>query len=194
MIAAVILAGGESQRMGLPKQTLRVGGVPMLQVVLDTVRRTKVDLVVIVLGAHESEVRKEVDFRNERVVVNRAHREGMSASIRAGLSEVQGAEAALIILGDQPLISPKTIDALIEAYRRSGRSIIVPVFQGRRGNPVLFDRSLFDEVMQVTGDIGAKAVVKAHHEETLEVPVDDHGVVVDIDSPADYDRLRSSRV
>lgn len=192
MIAAVILAAGGSQRMGLPKQTLRVGGAPMLQVVLDTVRRTQVDLVVVVLGAHASDVKKEVEFRTEKVAVNSAHGEGMSASIRAGLSEVQGAEAALIVLGDQPLISPKTMDALIQAYRRSGRAIVVPVYQGRRGNPVLFDRSLFEEVMGVTGDTGAKAVVKAHPEETLEVPVDDHGVVMDIDTQADYDRLRSS--
>lgn len=192
MIAAVVLAAGESSRMGLPKQNLRLRGVPMLQAVLDTIRGTMVDRVVVVLGAHEPEVRKGVDFRGVRVVVNMAHREGMSASIRAGLAEVPNAEAALIVLGDQPLLDPRTVDALIRAYRSSGSPIVVPVYEGRRGNPVLFDSRLFREVMAVTGDVGAKAVVRAHPREVLEVPVGDQGVVVDIDLPADYDSLRSS--
>lgn len=193
MIAAVILAAGSSSRMGRPKQTLRVEGVAMLQVVLDTVRRTKVDLVVVVVGAHESEVRKEVDFRGERVIVNKAYDEGMSASIRVGLSEVPDAEAALIVLGDQPLLAPETIDALIQTYLRFRSPIVVPVHRGRRGNPVLFDRSLFKEVLKVTGDGGAKAVVRAHMDDVLEVPVDDEGVVTDVDVPADYDRLISQK-
>lgn len=190
MIAALILAAGRSSRMGLPKQTLRIRGVPMLQVVIDTVNKTEVDRVIIVLGARKSEVEKEVDFKGNEVVVNSAYGSGMSTSIQAGLSEVPNAEAALIILGDQPLVAPETIDALIRAYRLSGLPIIVPVYQGRMGNPVLFDRRFFKEIMGVTGDVGAKAVMQGHPTEVLELPVDDEGVVTDVDFPADYDRLK----
>lgn len=162
----------------------------MLQIVIDTVRKTEVNNVIVVLGAGSSKVRREVDLGREKVVVNSAYGGGMSTSVRVGLSEALNADAALIVLGDQPFVAPETLDALIHSYRRSGSPIVVPVYHGRRGNPVLFDRRFFREIMQVTGDAGAKAVVQAHPSEVLELPVDDEGVVIDIDSPSDYDRLQ----
>lgn len=186
LIAAVVLAAGGSVRMGAPKQTLRFRGVPMLQVVVETLRRSKVDRVVVVLGAHEPEVRKDVSFDEELVVENPDYSSGMSSSIRAGLAAVPDADAALVVLADQPFLAPQTIDILVEAYRVSRSPVVLPVFRGRRGNPVLFDRSLFPEISRLRGDVGAKAVVRAHQADLLEVPVDDAGVVEDIDTPEDY--------
>lgn len=187
MIAAVVLAAGLSARMGRPKQTLPVKGVPMLQRVLVNLRKTKVDRVVVVLGADEREVRKRVKFVGETVVVNRAYAEGMSGSIRRGLEEVEGeADAVLVVLGDQPFVSPSTIDALIEAYGRTTAKVVVPVCRGRRGNPVVFDRSLFREVKGVRGDVGARSVVERNRDGVVEVRVEDDGVLTDIDTPSDY--------
>jgi molybdenum cofactor cytidylyltransferase len=190
LVAAVVLAAGSSTRMRRPKLTLDLDGVPLLQKVLDTLQRTEVDEVVVVLGAHASDLKRKVRFSDETTVVNPDFAEGMSGSIRAGLRAVEGkADAVLIVLGDQPLISTATIDKLIEAHKRTKALAVVPVFGGRRGNPVLFDKELFLEIEAVRGDVGAKSVVDRHPGRVVEVPVDDRGVLVDIDTPEDYSRI-----
>lgn len=187
MIVAIVLAAGMSARMGKPKQTLPIGGAPMLQKVLDALRHTKVAEVVVVLGANEREVRSRVKFGKEKVVVSRDYEKGMSESLRVGLAEVgPEGEAAMVVLGDQPFLRPETVDKLIDAYANSKSQIVVPVYGGRRGNPVLFDRRLFPRVMGVKGDVGAKSVVEDNEDVLLEVPVEDRGVSVDIDTPTDY--------
>jgi molybdenum cofactor cytidylyltransferase len=192
LIAAVVLAAGGSSRMGRPKQTLLLRGVPMLQVVLEVLRRTRVGRVVVVLGANEEEARHSIRLSDEVVVVNRSHRSGMSSSIRAGLRALgPDVEAAIIVLGDQPFISPATVDRLIKAYTASKSRVVVPVFEGRRGNPVLFDRALFPEIMKVRGDVGARAVVRANEGSLTEVRVGDRGTTVDMDTQADYERAVS---
>lgn len=187
MIAAIVLAAGLSARMGRPKQTLRLEGVPMLERTLKALRRTRVDRVVVVLGANAAEVRRSVKFEDEEVVVNARFRDGMSGSLRLGLRAVErDADAAVIALADQPFVSPTTVDGLVEAYLASRAPIVVPVYRGARGNPVLFDRSLFLQIMRIEGDVGAKRVVESHKAELLELEVEDPGVVVDIDTPADF--------
>jgi molybdenum cofactor cytidylyltransferase len=190
LIVAIVLAAGESARMGRPKQTLPIRGAPMLQAVLDVFRRTKVDQVVVVLGAHEQEVRESVRFGKEKVVVNALFGEGMSSSIRAGLSASPGADAAMIVPGDQPFLSPETIDRLIDAYIGSRSLVVVPVYHGQRGNPVLFDRSLFSQIMEIRGDVGAKEVVRANLGRLVEIAVEDRGVAADIDTPEDYSEAK----
>lgn len=160
----------------------------MLQEVLDIFRRTRVDVVVVVLGAHAREVMNNVDFRQEVVVLNRRFSEGMGVSLRVGLASIRGdADALMVALGDQPLLSSATVDKMIDAYLSSGARIVVPVFKGRRGHPVLFDKTLFAEVMKTSGDAGAREVVEKCKQGLVEVVVDDEGILVDIDAPADYE-------
>jgi len=186
LIAAVVLAGGSSSRMGRPKQTLLIDGTPMLERILETLRRTKVEQVVVVLGDHSAQVKRGVKFDKEKVVVNREFHEGMSSSLKLGLREVpKEAGAALVVLGDQPFVQPETIDRMLEAYLRSKATVVVPVLRGKRGNPVLLDRRLFPEVEIIRGDVGAKSVVRRHGKEVLEVEVSDEGVLQDLDTPAD---------
>ncbi|MDG6987711.1 MAG: nucleotidyltransferase family protein [Nitrososphaerota archaeon] len=190
LIVAIVLAAGESRRMGRPKQTLNVGGVPMLQRVLDMLRKTKVDRVVVVTGAHWEELRAAVKFGKEEVIHNEGYAEGMGSSLRAGIAAAGTADAVLIVLADQPSVLPDTVDALIAGYRSSEKRIVAPVYHGRRGNPVLFDRALFPKMSQVRGDVGAKAIVERNRDFLLEIPVEDDGVVTDIDEPDDLDGFR----
>ena len=188
MIAAVVLAAGLSTRMGRPKQTLELDGETILERVLDVLREAGVERVVVVLGAGAAEVRKRVKLGRVSVVLNRAYREGMSSSIKAGIGEVENdADAAMVVLGDQPFVSPLTIRRLARAYSRSRALIVVPVYRGARGNPVILDRRLFAEIKEIRGDVGAKSVVRRHGADVLEVAVDDPGVLADIDTELDYD-------
>jgi molybdenum cofactor cytidylyltransferase len=192
LIAAIVLAAGLSTRMGATKQTLRLEGEPMLERVLEAFRRAEVDRVVVVLGADVAEVKKKVRFRNEKVVINTGYKNGMSSSLKLGLSEVEKeAEAVIIALGDQPYVSPETINLLVDAHRMSKAPVVVPVYRGARGNPVLFDRSVFSQIKEIQGDVGAKSVVARNEKRVLKVEVDDSGVVVDIDTPSDYAKATS---
>ncbi len=176
--------------MGKPKLMMKVDGKPMLERVLDTLRRTRVSGVVVVLGEDAQEIQKEVALRRETVVVNRKHREGMSSSLKLGIeSAPAGTEAVMVVLADMPLLAPKTVDALVDGYAKAKPKVVVPVFSGRRGNPVILDRSLFPAVMKLHGDVGAKSVVAACEGAVLEVPVEDGGVLFDVDDPAGYQSL-----
>jgi len=173
--------------MGRPKQTLPVRGKPMLETVLEVFRRTKVDRIVVVLGAHERDVRAKVRFQSEVVVSNPRHAGGMSSSLKVGLEAAgKGADAVIVALADQPLLSAATVDKLIKAYLQSKAPVVAPIYHGVRGNPVLLDRALFPSMMKVKGDIGARAVVEENRDSLFEVPVEDAGVLVDIDTPAEY--------
>jgi molybdenum cofactor cytidylyltransferase len=189
LIAAIVLAAGASSRMGTPKQTLPVRGKPMLEDVLEVLRRTKVDQVLVVLGANDAEVRSKVEFKDEVIVHNQDYAKGLSSSIRLGLSAMgPTTDAVFMVLADQPFLAPGTVDRMIETYLASGAPIVVPVYRGRRGNPVLFGRRLFPEIMKVQGDSGARSVVEGNEDLVLEVPVDDEGVVADVDTSSDYER------
>ena len=186
MIVAIVLAAGASKRMGNPKQNLRLGGVPMLQRVLDTLRASKVGSVVVVLGANADLVTENLEVKGEKVVVNGDFAEGMSASIRRGLDEAGDADAVLVMLGDQPFVTPATVDKIIDAYEESGALVVAPVCEGRRGNPELLDRALFPRDRRIRADDGAKTLMEENGEDVLEVAVSDRGVLFDIDTPSDY--------
>lgn len=192
MISVVVLAAGLSTRMGSQKLLRPVRGRPMLEKVLGVFRRAKVDEIVVVLGRDAERLRSEVRFHNERVVVNHEATRGMSSSLKLGLRSVSPrAEAAIVALGDQPFLSPSTVDLIVEGYRAENSPIVVPVYGGKRGNPVLFAKSLFPEVMKVRRDVGAKSVVKKHGRKVLEIRVRDAGVLLDVDTQADYEEAIS---
>jgi len=194
LIAALVLAAGGSSRMGRPKQTLLLDGVPMLQRVLNTLRESNVGRVVVVLGGSAVEVRRHVRFDDELVVVNPSYSKGMSSSLRLGLKHVgTDADAVIIALGDQPFVHPATIDTLVSTYEGSRAPIVIPTHKGARGNPVLFDRRVFPQIAGIRGDIGAKHVVEENAADVLEVEVPDRGVLVDIDTPADLNRVMKVR-
>ena len=189
MIVAIVLAGGSGSRMGGSKPLIRLGDLPLLRHVIDRLKESKVDDVVVVLGHRSAAIRKAVSLEDVRVVENPDYADGMSTSIRTGLRAVKDdAEAALIVLADQPLISSKTINRLVDYFLERKPGIVTPVFRGFRGNPVLIARRLFPEMARITGDIGCRAIFDDHPTEIDTVDVDDPGVLIDIDTPEDLER------
>lgn len=205
-VSAVILAAGTSSRMGSPKQLLPVPAFKekkssvegkgsetqtLLGRVVEYVRRSRVGEIVVVLGHAAAEIRRRVPLEGVRVVVNEAYREGMGSSLRAGLAAVDSqSNAALIVLADQPFVRPATLDRLIARYAAERPQIAIPTYRGFRGNPILLDRSVFSEVTQLQGDIGCRAVFGDHQESILRVPVEDAGILVDIDEVSDVEKWR----
>jgi molybdenum cofactor cytidylyltransferase len=186
MISAILLAAGQATRFGRCKQLTPIEGQPLLGHVLDTLRRSRVDEILVVLGAYADEIRKQVDLGGARVVLNPDFAAGMSTSIQAGLRALEStAEAAMIVLADQPLVTSATLDTLIGEYRRRGGRVTLPTYNGLRGNPVIVDRALFPELMELRGDTGCRAIFGDHADSIVKVAVDDRGVVTDIDTPED---------
>jgi molybdenum cofactor cytidylyltransferase len=190
-IAAVVLAAGTSSRMGSAKQLLRLEDRPLLQHVLDHVRASAVSEIVLVLGFAAEEIRRKIDLQNVRVVLNGDYQRGMGTSLKAGLSAVDAQCAgALIVLADQPFVRPATLDRLMAEHLRSRAQIVIPTYRGFRGNPVLLDRSVFAEVMTLDGDVGCRAIFGDHLEGIVKLPLDDAGILLDIDRQSDFEAMR----
>jgi molybdenum cofactor cytidylyltransferase len=188
--AAIVLAAGGSSRMGRPKQLLPVGGRPMVRCVTEAVCASGLAQVVVVVGAQAREVRDVLAGLPVDMVVNPDWAEGMSTSLQAGLGAVRpGMEALLVVLADQPALTPALIRALVARHRETKAPIVAPFYQGRRGNPVLFDRALFAELDTVAGDRGGRSVIARHQADLERLEVDDPDVVSDIDTPEDYEVL-----
>lgn len=183
MISAIVLAAGQATRFGRCKQLVFVDGKALLDRVLDNLRASKIDDIVVVLGAHAEEIRRQISFEGVRVVMNPDFADGMSTSIQAGLRALpESAEAAMIVLADQPFVTPRTLDLLIDEYSRVRPMGLVPTYNNVRGNPAIVSRALFGEMMNLRGDTGARAIF-GHDVMTL--PVDDRGVTMDIDTMED---------
>ena len=193
-IGAVILAAGTSARMGEAKQLLRLGEATVLNQVVNNVCGSSVDEIVIVLGHQAETIKQSIATESLKVVVNESYRQGMGTSLRAGLSALPSeVDAALIVLADQPFVRSATFDQIIDHYQQSNAQIVIPVYKGFRGNPVLLDRSVFPEVMALTGDIGCRAIFGNHPEGIAKVPVEDIGILLDLDSKDDVARLQDFR-
>ncbi len=179
--------------MGRSKPLVRLGDKPLLAHTLDALRASSVGDIIVVLGSEAGRIRRGVPLEGTRVVVNEDHADGMSSSVRAGLMvAVPASRAFLIVLGDQPLVTTKTIDALVERHHAVQARVVIPTFRGTRGNPVLLDRSLAPEMATVRGDVGCRGVVAAHAAEVVEVPVDDPGILIDVDTVQDLRVLEAA--
>jgi molybdenum cofactor cytidylyltransferase len=193
-VCAVVLAAGSSSRMGEAKQLLPLADSTVLERTLGNLIDSNVGEIVLVLGSSAESIRErlaESPVRHLRILVNPDYGQGMATSLRAGLAVLdKDIKAALIVLADQPFVRAETFDRIIDQYRRSDAQIVIPMFQGFRGNPVLLDRSVFLEVMALRGDIGCRAIFGNHLDRTVKEEVNDIGILLDIDNKDDYERLR----
>ena len=187
MIWAVVLAAGESRRMGTQKLLLPFGGTTVIEAIVRAALDSEADATVVVLGADRERVRDLLKSYPLVFAVNEDYRLGMLSSIQAGFRALPNdAEAAVVMLGDQPAVPARVLDALIRAFRERRRGIAVPVHAGRRGHPVLVGAKYKDEVLGLDPEIGLRQLLRAHPEDVLEVAVPDAAVLEDIDRPGDY--------
>ena len=203
--------------MGTPKQLLRIGGRTLLDRTLGNVRGAidtsigtapirsvgpesslgsvvaTIGEIILVLGFAADELEREVSTDGLKIVMNPDYAEGMASSLRAGIAAVDPrAQAALIVLADQPCVRSATLHMLIEHHRVARPQIVIPTYRGFRGNPVLLDRSVFPEIMEITGDIGCRAIFGGHSENISKLEVDDVGILLDVDTKEDLERLAAA--
>ena len=191
MITGIILAAGAARRMGKIKQLLPWGQKTLLWQVANTACRSQLEEVLLVTGAACERFPDAVSDLPLRIIHNPDWEEGLSSSLKSALRAVQPQTVAVVFfLADQPLVGPELVDALIAAYRHSGKSIICPVHEGKRGNPVLLDLTKWrDALSTLSGDQGARQIIADHPEEVGLVPVDSATVFLDVDTEEDYRRL-----
>jgi molybdenum cofactor cytidylyltransferase len=187
MISAIILAAGESKRMGEPKQLMPFGQSTILEKAIDNLLSSAVNEIIVVLGYKAEEVLKTIATKPVKIAINPDYKQGMSTSIIAGLSLIaRQAQAVMLALGDQPLVDSQTINQLIEEFYNHDKGIVVPTYHGKRGHPVIFAIKYKQKLLGLTGDIGGREVIKDHPDDILEVAVDSESVISDIDTINDY--------
>jgi molybdenum cofactor cytidylyltransferase len=194
-IAGVILAAGRSTRMGGPNKLLaELGGKPLVRIVTEQVLASKVSEAIVVTGHQAAQVEKALAGLKVKFVRNPDFATGLASSVKTGIAAVSAtADAAVVCLGDMPLIDARLIDRLIGAFAPDrGNLIAVPVSDNRRGNPVLWSRRFFDELMTLDGDVGARHLIARHNEAVAEVPVEGRGAFLDIDTPEALAAARQS--
>jgi molybdenum cofactor cytidylyltransferase len=189
MIWAIVLAAGESRRMGAPKLLLPFSGKTVIEVVLDSVKASPVDGILVVVGGWAAPVEEKARPYGALVALNPDFRSGMLSSVQCGFRQLPlEAEAALVFLADQPAIKPYVAEALIKAFRRTGRGIVIPVFDRRRGHPVLISVRYRKEIGSLDPEVGLRQLLDRHPQDILEEPVDDPTILRDLDTPEDYVR------
>jgi 4-nitrophenyl phosphatase len=190
-IAVIILAAGESSRFGQPKQLLDWGGVPLLAHVADIALDAKLGPVIVVLGCQAQAARAALGTRPVQTVMNWRWEEGLSTSVQTGLATLPPeTKAAILMQCDQPLFTAELLQTMAAHCEGSRAAIVHPVYAGRRGTPTLFSRDLFPELVAVTGDVGGREVITRHPDATATFEVVDPDALADIDTPADYERLK----
>lgn len=194
--AGIILAGGSSIRFGHPKQLLKLKGKYLLEYVLNAALGSELDHVVLVLGHDHQNIlqalKAHTTHERLQVVINHHYPEGQSRSLQAGLLKIRQAfPSVMFLLGDQPMLDSNTIDHMLAGFRHSGKDICVPVCKGKRGNPTIFNRILYDQLMAIEGDTGARDIIRANPERVLYIELDDLLCFFDIDSQKDFEDLQS---
>ena len=187
-VAAAVLTAGRSSRMGRPKALLPIGEATFLERVVSGADRAGLDPVRIVVGAHREEIDAALPSLRTRFVLNEDVDGGQLHSLRLALGTLpEACEACVMMLVDHPFVKDATVRLLVEAFDRTRAPMVVPRYRDRRGHPVLFGRELFGPLCGGPLDGGARRVVRERGVRPVEVPVEDPGVLLDVDTPAEYE-------
>ena len=193
-IGVILLAAGSSSRLGRPKQLLSYDGQTLLQHTVQVASASNAHPVVVVLGANAEMIRDHIKDLDVVLVDNPDWQEGMASSIRSGINSftefAPDTEGIILMVCDQPHVTSSLLNEIITAHKRTGKPIVASSYEATFGPPVFFHRSLFDELLQLKGDIGARSIVRQHTDEVEVTPFPEG--VFDIDTEADFKKLSGS--
>ena len=194
--AGIILAAGRSKRFGRPKQLLCLKNKYLIEWVLDAALASKLQTVVVVLGYEYQKILKalgtKVSHPQLQILINDRYLEGQSRSLQTGLLKVRKSfSSVMFLLGDQPMLQPTTINQMLSKFWRSKKDICVPVYQGKRGNPTIFSWRLYNQLLAIQGDIGARDIIRTNSKRVLTVELEDPLCFFDIDSEKDFEDLQA---
>ena len=188
MISAILLAAGQSKRMGSEnKLTKKIQGIPLIKHSVKNILDSSIDELIIVVG-HQKEIIGKLIDKNEKIkfVFNKNFENGMASSIKIGMDNLsEKTEAFFICLGDMPLVNQDVYNQLITSI--NNKEIIVPTYKGQQGNPVLFSKSIKEKIFTLQGDIGAKKILKTNESKILNVEINDQGITKDFNTQENFD-------
>ena len=187
MISAILLAAGQSERMGEPKQLMPFQQSTIVEQAIDNLLGSAVDEVIVVVGYSAEAVIKAIAAKPIKLAVNPDYEHGMSTSIIAGLKRLHSeVEAVMLALGDQPLVNSQTINRLIDEFRDHDKGIAIPTYHGRRGHPIIFAIKYKEQLLKLKGDVGGRQIIKDHPNDVLKVAVNAVSIIADFDTRSDY--------
>ncbi|MGH9326991.1 MAG: nucleotidyltransferase family protein [Terriglobia bacterium] len=191
-IAGLILAAGESSRMGKDKALLTYRGRSFLEGIIQSLREAGLQQTIVVLGHHAREIQSAAILEGVQIVLNEDYRLGQTSSLQAGLGILDaGVIAILLCLVDHPAVNPETLRKLCRMFWESGAPIVIPTHEGRRGHPVIIGQALFQDLLNLKPESGANEVIRRFREQTVFLEVHDPGILLDVDSPKDYAHFES---
>jgi len=195
VVAAVVLAAGESTRMGADKPLLMYRGRTFLENIISALREAGIGRVVVVLGHHAEQIQQRVDLSAVEVAVNQDYRHGQTSTLQAGLRVLAAnePEAVVLCLVDHPAIAVDTVQKLIQRFKSTGKPVVIPQLNGKHGHPVLVGREVFDQIAALGPEQGADTLIHQYRPQTEFVEVTDPGILMDVDDPESYFKLTSQR-
>jgi len=189
MICAIVLAAGRSRRMGIQKLLLPFGGKTVIAHIVDQLLVSHIDEVRVVVGYQRKRISRELSGRPVSIVNNSNYKSGMLSSVRCGLRDLpQQCQAVLVALGDQPSITSKLIDQMLQSFAVTEKRILVPLCRGKRGHPILFSEVYRNEILTQYDNVGLRGILNAHPDDIFELTVSTSAVLSDMDCPEDYRR------
>ena len=189
MICAIVLAAGRSRRMGVQKLLLPFGSKTVIAHIIDQLTASSVDEVYVVVGCQGKRVSRELSDREVTIVNNSNYKSGMLSSVRCGLHAMaRQCRTVLVALGDQPSVTTKLIDHMLQTFVSTEKQILVPLYNGKRGHPIMFSAAYRKEILTHYDNVGLRGLLYAHNEDIFELPVTTSGILSDMDCPEDYQR------
>ena len=188
-IIGIILAAGESKRMGSPKALLEIHYKTFLEHLVSILEKAGLEKIVVVLGHDSEKIISSHKNLNVDFIINADYIKGQLSSIQTAIKNIHGEVDAIIVCPiDRPLVSSGLIQNLKSEFIKTNSPIVIPIYDAKRGHPIIFSSSLFPELMRAPIDVGARAVVWAHHNEVAEVPTNEEGILINIDTPELYEK------